>query len=103
MTTFFGERWDAPIVDDATQVPTPAGRRCYDCGEPIEGCDRGFVRATASQTPSGGMVAEAVYIHAECDLRGVVGHIAGFCSCTGYPPGRATARLVWASYYGGRS
>src|SRR6187401_1020098 len=31
-TVFFGERWDAPIVDNAEQVETPVFVPCYECG-----------------------------------------------------------------------
>jgi hypothetical protein len=42
-TLFFGPRWDAPRVDHATQVDTPAGQWCVDCKEPIEPGDRGLM------------------------------------------------------------
>jgi hypothetical protein len=96
VTFFFGERWDAPIVDDARQVATPAGASCYDCAEPIEDGDRGFVRATVLADGTG----QIGYVHAECDLRSTCGCMAGLCGCTGHPSNRATARLVWAHYYG---
>lgn len=94
-TVFFGERWDAPIVDDAEQVPTPVGQRCYDCGESVEDGDRGFVRGVGRMV-DGELVGSVEPIHAECDLRGVMGHQVGVCSCTGHDPSRATGRLVWA-------
>ena len=99
MTVFFGERWDAPIVDNATQVPTPVGEHCYDCAEPIADGDRGFVRPMVLAAN----VVETGYVHAECDLRGTCGHLVGLCRCTGYASDRATARLVWARFFGGRS
>jgi hypothetical protein len=95
-TTAFGEPWNAPIVDAATWVDTPAGASCYDCGESIEPGDRGFARGMILDMDT----ATIGYVHAECDLRSTCGHTAGLCSCTGYPPNRATARLVWAAFYG---
>lgn len=92
---FFGERWDAPVVDDAIQVPTPVGEHCLHCVEPIEDGDCGFVQAMADLGPDGEMVERRCFTHAECDLRGVLGHQVGVCHCTGYDASRATAKLVW--------
>jgi hypothetical protein len=91
---FFGEHWDAPIVECAIKVETPTGKVCYDCGEPVVDGDRGFVRAM-SRLVGGEEVATVEAIHAECDLRETMGHMVGVCSCTDYEPNRATARLVW--------
>jgi hypothetical protein len=97
---FFGQRWDAPIVDDATPVDTPVGQCCYDCGEPVSDGDRGFIRAVPRLGGDGEPVGSAEPIHAECDLRSVMGHTLGLCRCTGYPSDRATARLVWEMVHG---
>jgi hypothetical protein len=86
-TLYFGPRWDAPVVDHAQQVPTPVGLACYDCEEPVVEGDRGLLR--------GGRP-----VHAECDLRRVMGHQVGYCSCTGCPPTRESGRLVWAKVFG---
>lgn len=93
-TLFFGEPWDAPIVELATQVETPVGKVCYDCGEPVVKGDRGFVRAMG-RLVDGEEVATVEAIHAECDLRGIMGHQVGVCPCTGYGSSRADAWLVW--------
>lgn len=89
---FFGDRWDAPIVDDAVQVETPVGQICYECAEPIEDGDRGFIRATMREV---GKTMGCEPVHAECDLRNVMGHTVGVCSCTGHYGSRADAKLVW--------
>jgi hypothetical protein len=94
-TLFFGRRWDAPIVDDARQVATPVGERCMDCGEVVVEGDRGFIRAALCRDADRKWVATPRPVHAECDLRGVQGHILGLCRCTGYESDRATAVLVW--------
>ena len=101
-TLFFGERWDAPVVDDATRVPTPAGQQCYDCAEPIGNGDRGFLRGVTRMGDDGQPVGSVEPIHAECDLRGVMGHQVGICGCTGHEYGRQTARLVWERVYSDR-
>lgn len=92
---FFGERWDAPIVDYAQPTATPVGQLCLDCCEPIEEGDRGFLRVAVRMRDDGQPYGSTEPIHAECDVRGVVGHQAGICHCTGYDSSRATAKLVW--------
>jgi hypothetical protein len=77
VTLFFGDRWDAPQVDDATQVNTPVGRQCLYCAEPVEQDDRGLLRYYSLGTPP-------APVHMECDLRmslGSVAHLEGRCSC----------------------
>ena len=94
-TLFFGQRWDAPIVDDARPTPTPVGQLCYDCCEPVQDGDRGFLRAVVRIGDDGQPFGSAEPVHAECDLRGVLGHQVGVCHCTGYDASRVTAKLVW--------
>lgn len=94
-TLFFGPRWDAPIVDDAQPTPTPVGKPCYHCGEPVQAGDRGFLRAVVRMDEHGQPYGSTEPTHAECDLRGTVGHQVGVCHCTGYDDSRATAKLVW--------
>jgi len=96
MTVAFGEPWDAPIVDEATWIDTPADATCYDCAEAVEPGDRGFARPLIRADGT----AEIGYVHAECELRSIVGHDIGFCRHTGHQRNRATARLVWAAFYG---
>jgi hypothetical protein len=104
VTVFFGVRWDAPIVDDADQVPTPVGQMCYVCGQPIEAGDRGLIRACmrweehppdADGYTTSPLPVAALPIHAECDMLGVLGHQFGVCRCTGWdtygPAARASA------------
>ena len=95
VTLFFGERWDAPVVDDAVPTPTPVGQVCYDCCEPVVDGDRGFVRVVARMVGGKLTGGSAEPVHAECDLRSVVGHDVGICPCTGYDRTRASAKLVW--------
>ena len=42
MTAWFGQRGDAPIYDDALEVPTPAGEACWYCGRVFVDGDDGF-------------------------------------------------------------
>jgi hypothetical protein len=99
VTFFFGDRWDAPQVDDATQVDTPVGQSCLFCAEPIEPGDRGLLRhyvRDIGPTDVDGIGP----VHMECDLRmglGIVAHLEGRCSCAGAPavepPGRPSFRV----------
>lgn len=71
---YFGERWDAPILDDAVEVDVPVGTPCIHCEEPIEAEDSGWLYANGPAT------------HAECGVRSVIGgvnHQLGRCSCQG--------------------
>jgi hypothetical protein len=91
VTEFFGERWDAPIVEPPAQrIPTPVGQKCCRCEEPIVEGDQGFTRPCymADRTWS------SIHIHRECDLAGIIGHMAGVCGCTGYDQSRASARIA---------
>ena len=82
---FFGARGDAPIYDDATQVPTPIGQACYDCREPITDGDDGWIRPYGYR-PDGAsdpndLVWRLAPIHRECDLLLVLGHLVSVCPC----------------------
>jgi len=39
----FGPPWDAPVYEDSEHVPTPVGRPCLDCGNPIKKRDQGYL------------------------------------------------------------
>lgn len=75
---FFGDPWDAPVTDDGTQVATPVGQRCYDCLETIGNGDQGFIRGGVDIDRN----AVVTFIHRECDMLGIVGHMVGVCPCT---------------------
>lgn len=91
--TYFGEPWGVPALDDAWQAPTPVGRPCIHCNDPIEPGDRGWLRPALLAERRASLVA----IHAECELASILGHTAGICPCTGWPAGsRYTGLAVWA-------
>lgn len=75
---YFGDPWDAPVTDDGTQVATPVGQRCYDCLETIGNGDQGFIRGGVDIDRN----AVVTFIHRECDMLGIVGHMVGVCPCT---------------------
>jgi hypothetical protein len=95
----FGEPWDAPICDDAEQVPTPLGELCGWCQEALEEGDRGVL------IPYGTSAGyEMRPEHAECHLRSMVGspsHLMGQCLCAGVAEGdsgmslREEAKKSW--------
>jgi hypothetical protein len=84
VTVYFGDRWDAPILDGRIhQVATPVGDQCLFCGEPIEAGDRGLMR-NAIRERDGQPVASIEPAHMECDRRMMVGnvaHLEGRCNC----------------------
>jgi hypothetical protein len=70
---YFGERWDAPIMEGAIEVPVPGGA-CMWCDEGFEHDDSGWVWANGPAA------------HLECALRQVLGgvnHQLGLCTCCG--------------------
>ncbi len=87
---------NAPRLDGATQAPTPIGRPCLYCGEPIADDDRGLLTAVVSDLsfprPAGG---EIVAVHAECEILPLIGHAHGVCACNGYDANRDSARELW--------
>ena len=88
---FFGAPWDAPRVDSAVRVDTPVGERCLMCSEEIVEGDRGWLVAALGTE---GVTRRAV--HAECDLRSVIGHTVGVCGCHGFRgSAREAARETW--------
>ena len=92
MTAYFGEPWDVPMLDGATQVPTPVGVRCGYCAERVVDGEQGVIYPCA-----GAWEVAAMPYHRECSMAGIVGHMVGVCSCTGWEIGaRATAREVMA-------
>jgi hypothetical protein len=98
---FFGEPWDAPIVDDAVQLPeVPTYAACIQCDEQIVETDQGFIRPYVGNDVAArylvgiGPGHQLVAVHRECDLSSVLGHTVGVCLCTGYPHNRETAREV---------
>lgn len=40
---YFGEPWDAPLVETSTQAPTPVGKPCYWCTLAIKDGDTGIL------------------------------------------------------------
>lgn len=91
MRKFFGEPWDAPIIDEAIHVSTPAGGCCGCCREQIEEGDRGFILIDGSFT------------HAECEILNIIGHTYGVCRCTGFDESHASAQELWRRVFPERS
>jgi hypothetical protein len=95
MTTYFGPRWDAPMLDGAVQTETPVGKACMRCGEPIREGEPGLMRYIVPGIARGEAATEEP-IHAECDAIGIVGHQYGICACEGWDTGsRRTAQALW--------
>lgn len=94
MNVWFGTGWGAPLCDETTQVPVPAGASCLWCDETIEADATGW-----------GQTASGPWAHVECFMRqmlGSVGHQLRLCSCHGGdyedPPTltlREAAKAAW--------
>lgn len=65
---WFGETWHAPACEPEMEVPTPVGEKCLNCEEEIVDGDRGF-----TMSYFGTQGASVVPIHAECQMRSVLG------------------------------
>lgn len=93
----FGGRWDSPDVDVAVEVDTPVGESCFDCGEPIEPTDRGYmtpvfdgivhVTDVTSGIQTSTVATQRRPVHLECQLRSTLSHIYHQCGC--YFPDRS--------------
>lgn len=109
---FFGEPWDAPVIDDAQETVTPVGEPCMHCEEPIVMGDRGFL-LSGMFSEGNVLVSRFQAIHRECMLRmslGPVSHLEKRCMCYGgqehdeeFPTRReaAIATWHWVEVYGG--
>lgn len=88
ITQFFGERWNAPIVDPGplvAQVETPVGQECYMCDRPIIDGDQGFLRwCTGAGPDPDTLISNLRPVHRGCDMATSIGHMYGLCSCTGW-------------------
>jgi hypothetical protein len=82
---YFGVPWDAPLLDDARQVPTPVGAVCLECVDPIEDGDRGLLMALMVAAPgesiNGSRGWNAGPVHLECHLRSTMSHVVRQCRC----------------------
>lgn len=115
MIVYFGEIWDAPIMENARPWgSTPTYAHCARCNDLFVEGDQGLVTPVAGfgtddehivdmrdappdLTASWGITRGVVYLvayHRECQLAGIMGHIMGVCSCTGYGFDRDSAREV---------
>lgn len=82
---FFGQRWDAPMLDDGIPVATPTDMEClYACGEPIIEGDQGVLVPCIDLDEAGKPFAKMTASHRECWIRagvGSVAHLQGRCDC----------------------
>lgn len=76
---WFGKSWGAPCCERELHVPTPVGRPCLSCGQPIAEHDQGVVmthlRLDASST-------EEPH-HLDCFLRKILPHTIDCEHCRG--------------------
>jgi len=79
---WFGEDWGAPITQDGHQLSTPVGQPCLLCEEAIRAGDRGVFMPYVGKEASG-----IAPVHAECELRNVLGGIEHLTAPKGHPVG----------------
>jgi hypothetical protein len=94
-SAYFGPAWPSGICETGHQVPTPTGVPCLECLEAIAPGDRGsFIGSEHGPAP----------IHAECQLRAVIGgiehltagpHPVGSCYEGSALTRRASALAAW--------
>ena len=98
---WFGENWGAPITEDGLHVETPVGQPCLFCEEPIAEGDRGVIMRWIAEGQWG-----VRPVHAECELRDVMGGIEHLTAPPDHPVGscyegstltyRQSAVAAWA-------
>lgn len=105
---WFGTSWGAPCCDPEDHVPTPIGRPCLRCREPIRDGDQGLISPLISMV--GDVYTGSIEpTHIDCFLKTVLPHgpecphcrgknpsehapdcrrnETGLCSCTPMPEG----------------
>lgn len=100
---WFGERWDAPAVEDGEQFPeVPTYVKCSGwCDEQIQDGDQGYLIPLLGAVPDPeylvGVASGATLtaVHRECLLATTVGHMVGVCVCRGFERNRAAALECW--------
>lgn len=100
---YFGDKWDVPMLDEGDslrveQVPLPTHLSCTNCGESFVEGDRGLLRPVLGLDGEGQLklAAREGGVHAECDMRAMIGHQFQACDC--YLPTlswREQGRQVW--------
>lgn len=78
---WFGVRWNAPIMEEAPEIPVPVGYRCLYCEEVITTDESGV---TMPSIEAAGTTRRP--IHIECFLRSTLGSVAHQeqrCTCFG--------------------
>lgn len=66
---WFGTSWGAPVCEPETHVPTPVGKTCFRCGEPIANRDDGIIMPYVNEH---GEVSMEPW-HYECNMREILG------------------------------
>lgn len=85
MTTlkYFGRPFDAPMYEGVPEIPTPVGKQCSWCTEPIREGEAGVTMPHMFKNDRGWQ-AEELPAHIECHLRQALGglaHLQGRCRC----------------------
>lgn len=71
---WFGASWGAPCCEAEAHAPTPVGRPCMRCKEPIREGDQGLIRAVALEVVAGTIRSAMMPMHLDCVLRSIRPH-----------------------------
>lgn len=82
---WFGQSWGAPCCEPEEHVPTPIGRPCLRCREPIREGDQGLVQPYVRDC-DGQWTASVEPLHIDCFLRSIRPHGPECPHCRGVEP-----------------
>lgn len=83
---WFGQSWGAPCCDPEDHVPTPIGRPCLRCREPIREGDQGLVQPVVGAYAPSGYHYGFEPLHIDCFLKGILPHGPECPHCRGVEP-----------------
>lgn len=83
---WFGKSWGAPCCDPNDHVPTPIGRPCMHCREPMVEGSQGLIRAVVHEVRGGKVHWTAEPSHVDCFLRTIRPHGPECPHCRGLAP-----------------
>lgn len=86
---WFGQSWGAPCCEPEDHVPTPIGRPCMRCREPIREGDQGLISPYVrdwKREPDGDIRVTIEPHHLDCWLKGILPHGPECPHCRGVEP-----------------
>lgn len=86
MERWFGKSWGAACCEVEAHAPTPIGRPCMQCREPIVEGNQGLIRAVVHEVVDGKVAYSIEPVHLECFLRTIRPHGPECPHCRGLEP-----------------